>query len=319
MSPYSLSMRFLVLSSVFMRALAVASETQGPPVTVDKPDQPIFYYDENHSSRVPFDSVDDNLSAEQASEQRYGEDRWLPLFRKRAIEKGIFLPWPYGLSVVATRFSEQLELDSLSIKLANGTVIDGGTFSSLVEPRDLDVNNYSLRFDAWVFPFLNLYGIAGKTAVDLNLDLLNQPTTTFPDRRNSFGGGAILAGGIGVFFGMIDLRYSQTDVSLSTDGAKTYTTLIRAGWNGKLGRANGAIWGGVMKQRIDLQLDVKASDFAQAPPLLAGAEIEITMQSSRGYSPMIGTRWDITTHWDVSVEYSFDQRNYLVGNLGYRF
>lgn len=289
-----------------------AQPVAGPP-------EPIYEIDENHTSRIPFDSVDDNLSTERATEQRYGVDRYLPLFRKKAIENGIFLPWPYGLTLSGVAFTEQLELDKLSIKLANGEKIDGTAFAEFVKPRDLDVTNYSVRFDAWIFPFLNLYALAGKTEVDLNVKLLGQDTSTFDESRNSYGGGAVLAGGYGVLFAMADIRYTQTDLSLSTDGATTLATLLRVGWNGKLGSANGSIWAGAMRQDIDLTLDVRASEFPQVPPIFAGAEIEVKMSSSKGFTPLVGTRWDISTHWDFSMEYSFGDRDYLSGTLGYRF
>lgn len=314
--------RSLALSVCGWAALVNSAEndvSEEPSRSVAGPPEPIYEIDENHTSRIPFDSIDDNMSAEEATEQRYGVDRFLPLFRQKAIKNGIFLPWPYGLTLSGIAFTEKLELDKLSIKLANGDTIDGKAFGEFVKPRDLDVTNYSVRFDAWIFPFLNLYALAGKTEVDLNLKLLEQDTSTFDESRNSYGGGAVLAGGYGVLFAMVDIRYTQTDLSLSTEGATTLATLLRVGWNGKLGSANGAVWAGAMRQDIDLTLDVRASDFPQAPPVLAGAEIEVEMSSSKGFTPLVGTRWDISTHWDFSVEYSFGDRDYLTGTLGYRF
>ncbi|MEM6582659.1 MAG: hypothetical protein AAF699_15375, partial [Pseudomonadota bacterium] len=145
---------------------------------------PFTERDENPESRLPFESIDSEPGPENAAKQRYSQNRILPLFRKRAVEKGIVLPWPYGISLVGLYFKEQIDLDKLTINLPQGGTVDPGVFSELIEPQDLDVYNVSARFDAWLFPFLNVYGLIGKTEVDLNLKFLND-NRSFDESRNS--------------------------------------------------------------------------------------------------------------------------------------
>lgn len=328
---YGIARLFVVACLLVSHAAFAADEEAEKKPKKDhemRPEEPIYYWDENHISRVPFDSIDDNLSAEQATEQRYDQRRSLPFFRKKAIEKGIFLPWPYGLSLVNIRFTEPLQLDSLKISgLPEGVVlpIDPSALKQFIDPNDLQVVNYSLRFDMWLFPFLNVYAIAGKTQADLALQL-NNPLSgatlerTFSQRQNSFGGGATLAAGWGQYFLMLDTRYTQTDVNLSTDGAKTTSYIFRTGWNGKIGRVAGAAWVGALRQDLRLRIEASARDFALAPPLFQNTEVELKIKSPNAWTPVVGTRWDITAHWDIAGEYSWgEERHYFSASLGYRF
>ncbi|MEM9256292.1 MAG: hypothetical protein AAGA91_12665 [Pseudomonadota bacterium] len=280
---------------------------------------PISLEDENEFSKTPFDPRHEDAEIEEALQQRYGDDRLLPLFRGKAMERGIFLPWPLGVSVAATRFTERLQLDSLDIKLGNGAQIDSGLFNTLIDPEDIEVTNYSIRFDAWVLPFLNVFALAGKTTADLNIEVSDLPGQSFDRENNTYGVGVNLAAGFGVMFSTLELRYTQTDFSFSPDGAQLLTTIFRAGWNGQLGDFYGSAWIGALRQDFDLSLEVNAGEFPALPPVFQSAEVELDLSSSRKFTPSMGTRWDISKHWEISVEYSFDERNYLTANLGYRY
>ncbi|MEM6583952.1 MAG: hypothetical protein AAF699_21945 [Pseudomonadota bacterium] len=304
------------------------SEEQDPSQEVDsaasKPawKQQILPYlerDENPDSVIPFQSVDPEQGPERAALQRYEQSRILPLFRQRAIDRGIILPWPFGVSVVGLYAKEPIELDSLKIKLPNGQTIDGKQFSSAIKPQETEIKNVSLRGDFWLFPFLNFYGLIGKTEADLGFKIGQDLDRNFDEGRNAYVLGTQVVYGYGVLFGMIDFRYSQTDFTLSTDGAQNYTTIFRFGWNGTFRGVRGNIWVGALQQKIDLKLDFKASQFPVIPYPFDQAELEIEMSSTTGFTPSIGTRWDIGKHWDIVAEFSFGDRDYAQGVLSYRF
>ncbi|MEM8660355.1 MAG: hypothetical protein AAGF35_05675 [Pseudomonadota bacterium] len=280
---------------------------------------PYLERDENPESSIPFQSIDRESGPERASLQRYEQSRILPFFRQRAIDRGIILPWPFGVSVVGLYANEPIKLDSLKLKLPNGETIDAGEFSRLIEGKKTEIKNVSVRADFWLFPFLNLYGLLGKTEADLGFKIVGDLDKNFDQGRNAYVLGTQLVYGYGVLFGMIDFRYSQTDFTLSTDGAQNYTTIFRLGWNGTVRGVRGNIWIGALQQKIDLKLDVKASQFPVIPPPFDRAEAEIKMSSTTGFTPSIGTRWDIGKHWDVVVEGSFGDRDYVQGVLSYRF
>ncbi|MEM1154406.1 MAG: hypothetical protein AAGI44_09700 [Pseudomonadota bacterium] len=280
---------------------------------------PYLQRDENPETTIPFQSLDPEEGPEHASRQRYNQNRILPLFRKRAIERGIVLPWPYGVSVVGLYANEPIKLDSLKLKLPNGETIDPGEFSNLIQAKKTEIKNVSLRADFWLFPFLNLYGLIGKTEADLGFKIIGDLDRNFDQGRNAYVLGTQLVYGYGVLFGMIDFRYSQTDFTLSTDGAQNYTTIFRFGWNGTFRGVRGNLWIGALQQKIDLRLDVNASQFPVIPPPFDQAEVEIEMSSTTGFTPSIGTRWDIGKHWDIVGEFSFGDRDYAQAVLSYRF
>ncbi|MEM8564302.1 MAG: hypothetical protein AAGF57_18835 [Pseudomonadota bacterium] len=280
---------------------------------------PYLERDENPDSVIPFQSVDPEQGPERAALQRYDQSRILPFFRQRAIDRGIILPWPYGVSLVGLYANEPIKLDSLKLKLPNGETINAGEFSKLIQGKKTEIKNVSARADFWLFPFLNLYGLLGKTEADLGFKIIGDLDKNFDQGRNAYVLGTQLVYGYGVLFGMIDFRYSQTDFTLSTDGAQNYTTIFRFGWNGTFRGVRGNIWIGALQQKIDLKLDVKASEFPVIPPPFDRAEAEIKMSSTTGFTPSIGTRWDIGKHWDIVAEFSFGDRDYAQGVLSYRF
>lgn len=91
-----------------------------------------------------------------------------------------------------------------------------------IEGRPLNLNirdvpttthNGVFRADAWIFPFLNVYGLLGETAG------VTRPEVVFPNAefwetdvqydRFSYGGGMTLAGGRKAFFLTLDANYAD--------------------------------------------------------------------------------------------------------------
>ncbi|MEM8661071.1 MAG: hypothetical protein AAGF35_09315 [Pseudomonadota bacterium] len=284
---------------------------------------------ENPHSRLPYRSVNPDEISKLAAKEREQSKDLFPLFRERAIENGTVLPFPYGLSVVGTHYVEDLELDKLTIKRRGKPNIVIKDESVLV-PEDLSLYNVSFRVDAWILPYMNVYALLGRTQVDFDLEVdLNfeidgvkvdyQNTFDFEAGRNSYTVGTILAYGLGNWFGMVDLRYAQTDFSLSTTGPQTYTTIARVGWNGRIGPLKGMLWAGALKQEVDFALTTNSDEVELIPRRLDVTEIDIRFGSRHGYTPMIGSRWDMDSHWSLAVEYSFLDREYFNAVMMFRY
>jgi hypothetical protein len=92
---------------------------------------------------------------------------WLPIWGRQAREKGFDLPLPFGVGVSYTYIDQHMVVSDVKIqdKPLGVTIRDAATTS----------HTGVLRFDTWVFPFLNVYGLAGETAG------VTKPAVVFPN------------------------------------------------------------------------------------------------------------------------------------------
>jgi hypothetical protein len=190
----------------------------------------------------------------------------------------------------------------------------------------------TLRFDAWILPFWNIYGILGRTEGDaqgpLSIDLgpvfpvlcalpgnnCRQDTTFILEYEADVTGyGTTVAGGYKDFFGMIDANRTTADLDISTTDAEATVISARIGWNGKLGGFTGVLWVGAMYQDIEQFLDLPI-DLGQD---VLNVTIEQSTQVSTNY--LVGGQWDISRSWSLLAELGFGQRKSQMLNLTYRF
>ena len=171
------------------------------------------------------------------------EPRMLPFLGEEARKLGHELPEPFGVGLVYYKLVRDIKVTDL--RLAN----DGGPPTSVSQFVDLgsgtDVKNINVKLDAWLLPFLNVYGIVGKvwnesdTTIDVTLPPLvsgapgRRFTTTVPTKLEGTvkGLGVTLAGGYKDFFGALDVNYAKADLGFD-ERFKATITSARAGWNG---------------------------------------------------------------------------------------
>ena len=84
----------------------------------------------------------------------------LPVWGQKVLDLGIEFPNPYGVSVIGTYLSQELEISDLRVSFD-----DGQTYQPFdwVQFPGSDVSTYSFetKIDAWLFPFMNLFALAG--------------------------------------------------------------------------------------------------------------------------------------------------------------
>jgi len=101
-------------------------------------------------------------------------DRRFPLGGQAAVDRGVTLPEPWGVSVTFVDNTQEQTVEDVAVALGKGEPPPAGTdlvdlpFVSL---RDVTsrTETKQLRLDLWVLPFLNVFGAVGK--VDGNVDL----------------------------------------------------------------------------------------------------------------------------------------------------
>src|SRR5215471_5738402 len=149
----------------------------------------------------------------------------LPFMAEEARKRGYDLPLPFGASLVVIGLGNR-EIDVSDVRIG----INGNPPQSVSQFLDLgshsDVFNANLKFDAWLLPFLNVYAIAGYVHNTSNTHIRvtlpkpgpNPGTIVFDkDVETELDGlvggvGTTLAGGIGNFYGVVDVNYVQSDL-----------------------------------------------------------------------------------------------------------
>ena len=181
---------------------------------------------------------------------------FLPLLGEEATKRGIELPLPFGAGLVYYHLDRDIEVSDIRLGLNGAPPQSVGQLAKLSSTSVVD--NYNLKLDAWILPFLNLYGIVGyvsnhsDTHVSVSLPPLlpggptrNRTMTVPTDIEGSVGGlGMTLAGGYGPYFMTYDADFAQADLGFD-NRFKAVITSIRGGWNGKTGSRPLRLWASV--------------------------------------------------------------------------
>ena len=278
---------------------------------------------ENPTTSVPYES---GRVGESTCEDRWSN--FLPFLGREACELGYVLPRPFGVSLGYMHQDQPFDVGDV---LINGIDLTTPGIAEVNEVQN-EESTITLRLDAWILPFWNVYGILGKTdgqaigplRVDLNpvfpvLCKLPgnscQVDTSFEInyKGDVTGYGTTIAGGYKDFFGMIDMNWTTTDLDISLTDAEATVISSRIGWNGKLGGFTGVLWVGVMYQDIAQTLDL---------PLDIGDDIlivTIEQSTQEAYNYVIGGQWDINRSFSILAEIGLGKRESQMLNFTYRF
>jgi hypothetical protein len=277
---------------------------------------------ENPATRVPYESGKPPVDCEK---------RWsdfLPIWGKDACARGYVLPRPFGISLGYMRQDQPFDVGDVFV---NGVDVKTPGIAVVNEVQN-EETTFTLRLDAWILPFWNVYGILGQTDGEAVGPLQVDLAPVFPglcalpgnncqvDTRfridyqaDVTGLGTTLAGGYKDFFGMIDLNYTEADLDISSTDAEATVISARVGWNGQLGGFKGVLWVGAMYQDIaqvlELQLD------------LGGDTVEVVIDQSTQVPTnfLIGGQWDINRSFSVLAELGLGDRQSQMLNFTYRF
>jgi hypothetical protein len=305
-------------ATFFLYSLSLAAQENS--TVVPEPDKATQR--ENPVTRVPYES---------GIKPSTCEDRWsnfLPIWGKEACAQGYVLPRPFGVSLGYMHQDQPFDVNDIFI---NGIDVKSPGVAVVDEVQN-EESTITLRFDAWLLPFWNVYGLVGRTdgeaigplQIDLNLIfpiLCGLPSnncqvdTTFDldYKADVVGVGTTIAGGYKDFFGMIDMNYSEADLDISITDAEATVISARVGWNGKLGGFTGVLWVGAMYQDIAQVLDL---------PLDVGDDIllvSIDQETQEPLNYVVGGQWDINRSFSVLAELGFGERKSEMLNLTYRF
>ncbi|MDL5048726.1 hypothetical protein QQ054_22190 [Oscillatoria amoena NRMC-F 0135] len=195
----------------------------------------------------------------------------LPIWGDKATKAGYDLPYSAGLSAQYFTAESDILIDNLSVGFNNGPMydLDGIVRFDVAKSK---ASSFTFRPDVWLFPFLNIYGILGKSQASTQVGFgiwapnddgteseLVEASTTVEFNTTTFGLGFTPTIGVGGGFLALDINVAWTDVPQLSQPARSFVFGPRFGKNFKLKKPGSsvAVWVGGF--RVDFQSQTDGS------------------------------------------------------------
>lgn len=252
------------------------------------------------------------------------------------------LPLPYGLSVNYTYVSEDLDISKFNLQV-NGNPVPSGLVS--LDSLHQRTQAETVRVDAWLLSFLDLYGVGGfvnGTANNLDINIANQaqiasnpsyqqflqnlPTgmlsalssdlsslSSIDYHGTVYGFGAMFGGGYGHFFYSYDVNFTWTNINRLQTSVNSLIQEFRIRYKMDAFENKVSVYTGASNE------DIKARQSGTYN--LNGTHLEYSLEARSAYpwNALIGTEVEFTPHWNLVIQDGFSGRNQITSSLGYRF
>ena len=237
----------------------------------------------------------------------------LPFMKDLAGDKQ--LPRPWGLGIDFYTMDQDYEISNLEFVLP-GVGIDD---PSLIDVTN-DVQHLDLKADVWLFPFLNVFGLAGRVDANTIVDFSKATITGLPFSLGElpvsydgsvYGLGFTLAYGSERWFTSVTTAYTKTSVSGDLDSkVDTLSIQPRIG----LVRNEWVFWAGGMY----LDVDESHSGIFELP-FIGGVPFAVDLVTKDNWNYALGARYHFGDRASFSFEYGFGNRKHTLANLNVRF
>ena len=301
----------------------------------------------------------------------------LPFLGDEARKRGYVLPLPFGVSINYMDMRQNINVDSISFTglsldgrnidcgkdpvckhavkniFAKGPVSLDNAFQIGVGHTRESSKTETLKLDAWLLPFMNVYGLVGHTeghsisqiAVGLkgpNGKVVPMPGMQDLDFRLDFKGttygmGTTLVGGVGNWFTVLDANYTQTRFDILDGSIDAITISPRVGYRFNTpsvdalhlpaGKLN--LWVGSMYQDVQQEFKGSLNDLSMPSPLLQNM-VNLANQDNNGrfdvkqhlqspWNVLVGAQYELTQNFNITTEFGFAERNSFFISGEYRF
>ena len=199
---------------------------------------------------------------------------FLPFLGKKTVEAGFDIPYPIGIGVNSFFARQNMLIDNIELGFTTSNndipLTDVSEFIKFDEVLS-EVYSVTVRPDVWIFPFLNVYGILGKSYAITTVNLSNpiELESIVNLQGNSYGLGTTGAFGLGKYFVVLDGNWVWTKMDAFEEAVQTATFSQRIGRSFNIGKkpeSSIAFWVGAMRLRLEsltegsLRLDEALSD-----------------------------------------------------------
>lgn len=262
-------------------------------------------------------------------------DRALPFFAQRVVDRGYDLPNPYDVGYSYFNGAQRYQLSNLMVG-ANGNGLRSADFVQFDQSRIRSESN-QFQLGAWLFPFMNVYGIVGNvrgggdinigfsslTAIEqffgLNIGCAGRrpppncanpiklPTARADYSGHTYGGGFTLVGTYGDLFFSLPVTYTVSDISMSDSLIHSWNISPRIGWNVHLGSAGiltpyvGATWfrtRAVITGHFDVPIEAAGGQTQRL-------DYQIDQSVTGSWSGVAGLSWAASKRFGLLAEFGY--------------
>ncbi len=258
----------------------------------------------------------------------YAQSFTLPIWKEEAQALGYELPKPIGFNLSYIALKQSIDVNSIDLK---GLPIWVPELDMQAEQGSQTSEVLTLRADMWLFPFLNLYVLGGKmtgtseTAVNVHNKFLGDyRIDNFKLDLDGYlyGGGVVLAGGYKQIFGLVDISYTETELTVIDGSISAWVISPRIGYDFYQQGLPLRVWGGAMYQNVEQSLSGKLSDL-NLPPFIENiaknGTFHIEQQLSTPWNPILGMQYQINPSLYLLAEAGFGDRTSLFTSIDFRF
>lgn len=241
-------------------------------------------------------------------------DSGLP-FLKDKVGDDIQLPRPWGIGGDFYTMDQDYNIKNLTFALPG---------VSLPDPSQIKVTNevahIDMQADAWILPFLNVFGILGHVNIDTVVDFSQAEIQGLPISLGDlpvkfngtvYGGGFTLAYGSENWFASVTTAFTKTNTSGDLDSSVKSTTvqprvgLIRDSWR---------FWVGSMYLKTD---ETHSGTFDI--PYIGPVPFAVELETADKWNYVVGAGYAFTDRATLRLEYGFGARNHTLFNFAIRF
>jgi len=233
---------------------------------------------------------------------------------------GKTFPLPFGIGLTSYSQDQDYAIDKLVVGLPGFGALPSGLIRV-----DNEIDEVNARFDAWLLPYLNVFGILGTLDGETRVDFTALPLASLgiPFERVTidyegevYGAGVVLAGGTERLFAALTAIATETNLSGDFDSsAKAVVVTPRFGFH----CPRGALFAGAMYQGVE-----ESHRGTIGLPLIPGAPLvqvpfEVELSQQDDWNWLVGGSYSFTPHWVFSAEGGFGDREHVDVALTYRF
>ncbi|PHM59904.1 hypothetical protein [Xenorhabdus sp. KK7.4] len=276
------------------------------------------------------------------------ESRILPIWGDEARAKGYDLPEPFGVSYGYMNLRQNVIVDKIGFVMPENPdtaealeVLAGNTRSRS--------ESHMLKLDSWVLPFLNVYGLYGKTkgSSSTNIEGIKFGGHLLPEmfqnipftldfKGNTYGVGTTIAGGYKQFFTTLDVNYTKTNLDILDGDIKAFVITPRIGYEfvfsplfTRQGNTKVQVWTGAMYQDITQRFKGKVANlnitgnlgkvvemFSESDPDMG---FDVKQHLAHKWNSTVGARFEVTRNFNLLSEVGFGNRNSFYISGEFRF
>ena len=252
----------------------------------------------------------------------------------KSLAAGHELPLPLGISANVFFMEQDMEAQSIAVDIPPLPLPTGPlqlppglpAESAKLESR---VTTTTAKIDAWVLPFLNVYGVAGyvdgeTTASGFSVGgLPPELASLLPNSfaiaysGSTYGVGGTLAAGYNQFFASLDANYTESDLDIGDSTIEAFVISPRIGITGDLGGLSGALYVGAMYQDVDEQQNGTVKFPIMGTSVPVGYDVISAAKEEWNY--LVGANLKASESWNYGIEVGFSDRTHVMATLNYRF